>query len=76
MHNAEARAFTAATCGAIRPPRRATAYITSGTPCPRASRAKKRTSGPYTKPAATGASSTNQRPNPGTSGFAACPAAE
>ena len=36
----------AATWGAIRPPRRATAYITSGTPCPRASRAKKCTSGP------------------------------
>jgi hypothetical protein len=46
MHSAEASALTAATCGAIRPPRRATAYITSGTPCPRASRAKKCTSGP------------------------------
>ena len=30
MHSAEASAFTAATCGAMRPPRRATAYITSG----------------------------------------------
>ena len=34
MHNAEANALTAATCGAIRPPRRETANITSGTPCP------------------------------------------
>ena len=46
MHSAEARALTPATWGAIRPPRRATAYITSGTPWPRASRAKKCTSGP------------------------------
>jgi len=37
MHNAEARALTTLTCGAIRPPRSATAYITSGTTCPRAS---------------------------------------
>ncbi len=46
MHSAEASAFTAATCGPIRPPRRATANITSGTPCPRASRANRYTSGP------------------------------
>ena len=32
MHSADARALTAATCGAIRPPLRATAYMTSGTP--------------------------------------------
>ncbi len=55
MHSADASALTAATCGAIRPPRRATAYITSGTPCPRASFAKKYTSGPYSSPATTGA---------------------
>ena len=36
MHSALARAFTTATCGRIRPPLRATATITSGTPCPRA----------------------------------------
>ena len=39
MHSAEARDLTRATCGAILPPRRATAYMTSGTPWPRASRA-------------------------------------
>jgi len=50
IHRAEARALTAATCGGIRPPLRATAYITSGTPCPRASRAKKCTSGPIQQP--------------------------
>ena len=32
MHRAEASAFTPATWGAMRPPRRATAYMTSGTP--------------------------------------------
>ena len=73
MHSADANALTAATWGAIRPPRRATAYITSGTPCPRASRAKKCTSGPYNNPATTGASRTNQRPNAGTCGLSACP---
>ncbi len=36
-----ASAFTATTRGRITPPRRATAAITSGTPCPLASRAKK-----------------------------------
>ncbi len=46
MHSAEARDLTRATCGAIFPPRRATAYITSGTPWPRASRAYRCTSGP------------------------------
>ena len=76
MHSAEASALTAATWGAIRPPRRATANITSGTPCPRASRAKKCTSGPYNSPATTGASITNQRPSHGRCGLAACPAAE
>ncbi len=40
MHNADASALTTVTWGAMRPPRRATAYITSGTPCPRASGAK------------------------------------
>ena len=39
MHNAEATALTALTWGRIRPPWSATAIITSGTPCPRASRA-------------------------------------
>ena len=39
MHSAEAIALTALTCGRIRPPLSATAIITSGTPCPRASRA-------------------------------------
>jgi hypothetical protein len=39
MVSAEASAFTAATWGRIRPPPSATAIITSGTPCPRASRA-------------------------------------
>jgi hypothetical protein len=39
MHRAEATALTTLTCGRIRPPFSATATITSGTPCPRASRA-------------------------------------
>ena len=39
MVMAEATALTALTCGRIRPPFSATASITSGTPCPRASRA-------------------------------------
>ena len=37
---ADARALTTLTCGRIRPPPSATAIITSGTPCPRASRAQ------------------------------------
>jgi hypothetical protein len=40
MHSAEARDLTTATCQRIRPPLSATATITSGTPCPRASRAQ------------------------------------
>jgi hypothetical protein len=39
MHSADATALTRLTCGRIRPPLSATAIITSGTPCPRASRA-------------------------------------
>ena len=39
MHSADATALTTLTWGRIRPPRSATAAITSGTPCPRASRA-------------------------------------
>ena len=46
MHSAEASDLTIGTCGRIRPPRRLTAYITSGTPWPRASGAKRDTSGP------------------------------
>ena len=46
MHSALASDFTSATWGRIRPPLRATASITSGTPCPRASGAKRCTSGP------------------------------
>ena len=46
MHTADASDFTIGTCGRIRPPSRLTAYITSGTPCPRASGAKRLTSGP------------------------------
>ena len=41
MHSADAIALTTATCGRMRPPLRATATITSGTPCPRASRANR-----------------------------------
>ena len=41
MQIAEASDFTTGTCGRIRPPCRLTAYITSGTPCPRASGAKR-----------------------------------
>ena len=46
MQTAEASDFTIGTCGRIRPPSLFTAYITSGTPCPRASGAKRLTSGP------------------------------
>jgi hypothetical protein len=46
MHSAEASDLITATGGAIRPPRSATAYITSGTPWPRASRANRSISGP------------------------------
>ena len=46
MHSAEASDLTTATWGLMRPPCRATANMTSGTPWPRASRAKKCTSGP------------------------------
>ena len=46
MHTADARAFTPATRAGMRPPRRATASITSGTPWPRASGAKRCTRGP------------------------------
>jgi hypothetical protein len=67
--------LTTGTCGRIRPPIRLTASITSGTPCPRASGANRATSGPYTNPPNTGASTTNQIPNPGTTGLSACPTA-
>jgi hypothetical protein len=46
MHMADASDFTIGTCGRIRPPRRLTAYMTSGTPCPRASGANRETNGP------------------------------
>jgi hypothetical protein len=46
MHKAEASDLTTATWGRMRPPFSATASITSGTPCPRASRANRSTSGP------------------------------
>ena len=46
MQSADASDFTAATRTGIRPPLRVTASITSGTPWPRASRAKRCTSGP------------------------------
>ncbi len=39
MHSADATALTTLTWGLIRPPFSATAIITSGTPCPLASRA-------------------------------------
>jgi hypothetical protein len=46
MQIADASDLTARTCGRIRPPLRLTASITSGTPWPRASGAKRETSGP------------------------------
>ncbi len=46
MQIALARAFTTATLPRIRPPFRSTANMTSGTPCPRASRANRWMSGP------------------------------
>ncbi len=75
MQIAEASALTAATLGRIRPPFSATASITSGTPWPRASLAKREISGPYTSPPTTGAKTTNQMPSPGRRGFGARPAA-
>ena len=53
---AEASDFTSTTRGRIRPPRSATASITSGTPCPFASRAPKYTSGPTIAPPIAGMS--------------------
>ena len=41
MESAEASALAATIRARMMPPRSATAFITSGTPCPRASRAKK-----------------------------------
>ncbi len=61
MHSAEASDFTTATRGRIRPPRSATANITSGTPWPRASRANSAINGPYSNPPTTGVKMTNQK---------------
>ena len=58
MHSAEARALTRATGGRMRPPFSATATMTSGTPWPRASGAKRWRSGPYRRPPMTGTTST------------------
>ena len=71
MHRAEASVLTTATLGLIRPPRWATASITSGTPWPRASLANRFTSGPYSSPPITGARSTKYGPSQGTCGLAA-----
>lgn len=76
MVSAEASDLTTATLALIRPPRWATASITSGTPWPRASLANRSTSGPYSSPPTTGASSTKNGPSQDTCGFAACPAPE
>lgn len=65
MHSAEARAFTTVTCGRIRPPFSATAIMTSGTPWPRASRANREISGPYSKPPTTGMTTKKPRPSQG-----------
>ena len=46
MHSADANALTPVTAGRMRPPFSATASITSGTPCPRASSAYRWISGP------------------------------
>ena len=66
MHNAEARALTAATWAAIRPPRCGRRHTS---PPGRRGRAppvrKGAPSGPYNSPATTGATTTNQRPSPG-----------
>lgn len=71
MVSAEASVLTTATSGLIRPPRWATAGITSGTPCPRASLANRLTSGPYSRPPRTGASSTKYGPSQGVCGLSA-----
>ena len=69
MVSAEASVLTTATLGLIRPPRWATASITSGTPCPRASFANRLTSGPYSSPPMTGTTSTKNGPSHGTCGL-------
>ncbi len=76
MVSADASDLTSATCAPMRPPRCATASMTSGTPCPRASGANRCTSGPYTSPATTGTASTKNGPAQARCGLAACPAAE
>lgn len=63
MVRAEASVLTTATLGLMRPPRWATATMTSGTPCPRASLANRFTSGPYSRPPTTGASTTKPGPS-------------
>ena len=65
MQIADASAFTTVTGGRMRPPFSATATMTSGTPWPRASRAKRCTSGPYSSPPMTGTTSTNHGPSHG-----------
>lgn len=76
MHKADASAFTSVTCGAIRPRRCATAYITSGTPWPLASGANLCTIGPYTAPATTGVSNRNQKSSAGQCALATRPSPE
>ena len=59
----DAITFTVTTRFRIRPPLVASAVMTSGTPCPLASRAKKCTSGPTHKPPRAGSSTSCAGPN-------------
>jgi len=54
MQMLDASAFTSVTRGLMRPPRMATASMTSGTPCPLASRANRYTMGPTSAPPTAG----------------------
>ena len=58
---ADAAVFTRATRGRIFPPFRAIDSMTSGTPCPRASAARKVTRGPTRSPPSVGIATTTQK---------------
>ena len=62
MVSAEATVLTRITTGRIRPPVVSMAVMTSGTPCPLASGAKKCTSGPTMRPPMMGRTNTYQPP--------------
>ena len=68
MQSAEANDFTTPTAGSMRPPRCATATMTSGTPWPPASGAKRAMSGPKRSPPRIGYAKRYARPSQGSWG--------